>query len=91
MAEKEEKPGKKKHKKPHKIITTRAQDGSFGHEHVHEGSDKPVFAGTSQNMDDLKQHMEDHFGGGAAEPAAEPDAAAAAPGDAAAPGAPGVE
>jgi hypothetical protein len=69
-------------KKPHKIITTRAQDGSFGHEHLYEGSDKPVFAGTSQGMEDLHAHMDDHFGGaGGGEQAAEaePPAAAAAP------------
>lgn len=78
MAEKEH---KHKKKKPHKIITTRAEDGSFGHEHVAEPDGRPVFAGTSQNMQDLHQHMDDHLGGddeqaeqpadGEAQPAAE--------------------
>lgn len=67
MADKAEKPKHKKKREPHKIITTKAKDGSYGHEHVFEGSDRPVFAGTSRDMDDLKQHMEDHFGGGPAE------------------------
>jgi hypothetical protein len=62
MAEKE-KPAKKK-KKLHKIITTRAQDGSFGHEHMYEGESQPVFAGTSKTLDDVHQHHDDHFGGG---------------------------
>jgi hypothetical protein len=59
---------KKKHL--HQIITTRAHDGSFGHEHVYKDhphspmSHPPVFAGTSQDMGDLQQHMEDHFGDG---------------------------
>lgn len=82
MAEKEK--SKKHHKKvPHKIITTRAEDGSFGHEHIHHGSDRSVFAGTSQNLDDLKQHMQDHFGGGggAQEEQAEGEPATAAPGE----------
>lgn len=59
---------KKAKKKLHKIITTKAEDGSFGHEHVYHGEDRPVFAGTSQHMEDLHSHMDDHFGGG--EPAA---------------------
>lgn len=57
MAEK-----KHKKKKPHKIITTRAEDGSFGHEHVDENG-QSRFAGTSQTMEDLHQHMDDHMGG----------------------------
>lgn len=57
MAEK-----KHKKKKPHKIITTRAEDGSFGHEHVDENG-QSKFAGTSQDMTDLHQHMDDHLGG----------------------------
>lgn len=67
----------KKKKKLHKIITTRAEDGSFGHEHIYHGEDRPVFAGTSQKMEDLHSHMDDHFGGG--EPT---DDAQAAPPDA---------
>jgi len=77
----------KKHKKPHKIITTRAKDGSFGHDHVHideHGHESaPVFAGTSRDMDDLHQHMDDHFGGeegGEAAPTPGPEAEAPAPG-----------
>lgn len=86
MAEKEKKDekskggeGKSKKKHLHKIITTRAHDGSFGHEHVYKDHPEdanehpPVFAGTSQSMDDLHQHMDDHFGegGGSGEPAEE--------------------
>lgn len=55
---------KPKHKKPYKIITTRAKDGSFGHEHMHEGEAQPVFAGTSRDLEDVHQHMNDHFGDG---------------------------
>lgn len=67
----EKKGGKKKKLHLHQIITTRAKDGSFGHEHIYKDhpddihSRPPVFAGTSQDMDDLHQHMDDHFGGGA--------------------------
>lgn len=63
MAEKEKhsEAAKPKHKKrPHQIITTRAKDGSFGHEHVGEDG-KKFFAGTSQDMADLHQHMDDHM------------------------------
>lgn len=59
MAEKEH---KHKKKKPHKIITTRAEDGSFGHEHVGEDG-QSKFAGTSQTMADLHQHYDDAMGG----------------------------
>ena len=54
----------------HQIVTTRAKDGTFGHEHIYKDhpddmhSKPPVFAGTSQDMEDLHQHMDDHFGGG---------------------------
>lgn len=67
---------KHKKKKPHKIVTTRAEDGSFGHEHVDQDG-RSVFAGTSQNMQDLHQHMDDHMGGDdeqAAEAEPQPDA-----------------
>lgn len=71
-SEKREKQGGKKKKLHlHQIITTRAKDGSFGHEHIYKDhpddvhSRPPVFAGTSQDMEDLHQHMDDHFGGGA--------------------------
>lgn len=72
----------KKKRKPHKIITTKAEDGTYGHEHVYHGDDRPVFAGTSQDTNDIKQHMEDHFGEEATPAAApaEPAAAAAAGG-----------
>lgn len=76
---KEEKHGEHKKKVPHKIITTRAKDGSFGHEHMYEGESQPVFAGTSQNMEDLHSHMDDHFGGGG-EPAQGGEEEAPAPG-----------
>jgi hypothetical protein len=71
--------GKKKKLHLHQIITTRAKDGSFGHEHIYKEhpddvhSRPPVFAGTSQDMEDLHQHMDDHFGGGAEEGQGEPD------------------
>jgi hypothetical protein len=93
---KKEGAGKKKKLHLHQIITTRAHDGSFGHEHVYKEhpedphSRPPVFAGTSQDMDDLHQHMDDHFGGGAEEgaPGGEEAEAGAPP---AAGGAPGPE
>jgi hypothetical protein len=69
---------KKKKRKPRRIVTTRHDDGSYSHEHYHDGDQHPQFAGTSQTMDDLKQHMEDHFGGGAP---ADGDAPAAAAGE----------
>jgi len=59
-------PVKKKHL--HQIVTTRAHDGSFGHEHIYKDkatdhhTHPPVFAGTSQDIEDVKQHMHDHFG-----------------------------
>lgn len=72
---------KKKHKGPHKMITTRAKDGSFGHEHIEHPGGTPVFAGTSRDLADLHQHMDDHYGsapGGGEEEEAE----GAAPGGA---------
>jgi hypothetical protein len=59
--------GKKK-KHLHQVITTQARDGSWSHEHVykddpeHQHSSPPVFAGTSQNMEDMHSHMDDHWG-----------------------------
>jgi hypothetical protein len=98
MADKEHKSeGKKAKKHLHKIITTRAKDGSFGHEHVYkdhpddEREHPPVFAGTSQGMDDLHAHMDDHFGGGGGGEAAEPEAEAAAEAAPQAQAAPGPE
>ena len=68
----------KKHKKhkPRTIITHRHDDGSYSHEHAHDGAKHNAFAGTSSSLEDVKQHMEDHFGG--PEEAAEPPAEAAA-------------
>lgn len=78
MAEEKKSEGGKKAKKHlHQIVTTRAHDGSYIHEHVYKAkkhdhhSEPPVFAGTSQGMEDLHQHMDDHFGGGAGEEQAE--------------------
>lgn len=67
--------GKKAAKKHlHQVITTRAHDGSWMHEHVYKKkpedayTEPPVFAGTSQDMDDLHQHVDDHWGAGHEEP-----------------------
>lgn len=65
-----EKKGNKKPKlKLHAITTTKADDGSFVHEHHYVGKGgehhPPRFGGTSTDMQDLHDHMEDHFGGGA--------------------------
>lgn len=65
---------KKKKRKPRQIITTRHDDGTYSHEHRHDDGKHAMFAGTSTTLDDVKQHMDDHFGGGAA-PEAEPEAA----------------
>ena len=101
MAEKEnkhEKPkgeGKKPKKHLHQIITTKAKDGSFGHEHVYKDhpddvhSHPPIFAGTSQGMDDLHSHMDDHFGGEAEGGGGGEEQAEAGGGEAAAPAAQG--
>jgi hypothetical protein len=57
---------KKKHL--HQIVTTQAHDGTWSHDHIYKDhkeaqhSHPPVFAGTSSNMEDLHQHMDDHFG-----------------------------
>ena len=69
---------KHKKKKPRHILTTRHDDGSYSHEHVHDGKSEKVFAGTSANLEDVNQHMQDHFGG-AEEPAGGEAAPAAAP------------
>jgi hypothetical protein len=71
----------------HKIIHTFAHDGSAMHEHVYkEHKDSPherppQFMGTSQDVNDLMQHDQDHAGpamqGGEEEP--EDDGAGAAP------------
>lgn len=62
----EHKAGKKEGKKHLRAITThKADDGSFVHEHHytnHKGEALPAsFGGVSTDMDDLKQHMEDHM------------------------------
>ena len=60
--------GKKPKKHLHAIVTTFAHDGTAMHEHHYKAhkedhhTEPPVFAGTSQNMEDLHQHMEDHAG-----------------------------
>lgn len=73
---------KKKKRKPRRIITTRHDDGSYSHEHQHDDGKHNMFAGTSADLDDVKQHMDDHFGGGAAvEPAPDAQAETAAPGE----------
>lgn len=67
-SEKREEKGAKKKKHLHQIITTFAHDGTAGHEHVYKAkkedhhTEPPVFAGTSSNMEDLHDHMEDHAG-----------------------------
>lgn len=71
--------GKKKKLHLHQIVTTQAHDGTFGHEHIYKDKKEdqhahpPVFAGTSQNMEDLHQHMDDHFGPQANAGEGEPD------------------
>jgi hypothetical protein len=78
---------KKKKRRPRKIITTRHDDDTYSHEHMHDDGKHAAFAGTSQDVADVQQHMADHFGGGGAEPAeAAAGPEAQADGD---PGAPG--
>ncbi len=53
-------------KKLHAILTTRADDGGFVHEH-HYRDDKgtpeaPRYGGVSTSMADLHAHMDDHLG-----------------------------
>jgi hypothetical protein len=76
----EKKGGAKKKLHLHQILTTQAHDGSFIHEHTYKDKKDDVhtrpavFAGTSQSMDDLHSHMDDHFGpqaGGGEEPGGE--------------------
>jgi hypothetical protein len=76
---------KHKKRKPRTIITHRHEDNSFHHEHVHDDGKNSMFAGTSQDVGDVQQHMADHFGG--AEPAEAEAAPAAAAGAAPEPGA----
>ena len=73
----------KKRRKPRKIITTRHDDNTYSHEHMHDDGKHAMFAGTSQDVADVQQHMADQFGGGA-----EPAAAEAAPAEAAGGGEP---
>lgn len=104
MEKKHEKPkheegggeGKKHKKHLHQIITTQAHDGTFLHEHVYKDKKEdhhthpPTFAGTSSNMEDLHQHMDDHFGpqasAGGEEAEAAPEAEAEAAGQGEEPG-----
>lgn len=73
-----------KKRKPRTILTHRHDDGSYHHEHMHDGGPHNMFAGTSQDVADVQQHMADHFGGGA-EAEAAPAEAAAAPAEGGAP------
>lgn len=73
--------GKKPKLKLHAITTTKADDGSYVHEHHYQGKNgehqPPRFGGTSADMKDLHDHMEDHFGdqaeGNDAEEGEQPD------------------
>ena len=68
--EKREEGGKKKAAKKHlhQIVTTFAHDGTATHEHIYKDKKEdhhthpPVLAGTSSNMEDLHDHMDDHAG-----------------------------
>lgn len=66
---KHESKGAKKRMKLKSIRTTRADDGGFVHEHEYEDHNghgtPPRFGGVSSNMEDLHDHMDDHFGEGA--------------------------
>jgi hypothetical protein len=52
-----------------RILTARADDGGFVHEHHYEDEkgtpDAPRYGGVSTSMEDLHRHMDDHFGAGA--------------------------
>jgi hypothetical protein len=76
---------KHKKRKPRKIMTTRHDDNTYSHEHMHDDGKHAMFAGTSQDVADVQQHMADHFGGPAQAEAA-PEAAGAPAEDGAAPG-----
>lgn len=54
----------KKKRRPRKIITTRHDDNTYSHEHLHDDGKHSQFAGTSSDVADVQQHMADHFGGG---------------------------
>lgn len=71
----EHKPKHGKHK-PRTIITHRHDDGTYSHEHLHDDGHPARYAGTSADLKDIDQHMQDHFGGGPEEAAAEPEAEA---------------
>ena len=81
----EHKPEHKKKRKPRTIITHRHDDDTYHHEHVHDDGKHAMFAGTSQDVADVQQHMADHFGGGAqsteAEAAPAGETAAPEPGE----------
>ena len=63
-----EKKGGKKKLQLHQIVHTFAHDGSAMHEHVYKDhkdsphTHPPRFMGTSQNIEDLVQHDQDHAG-----------------------------
>lgn len=92
--------GEHKEKAPkkhlHQIIHTFAHDGSASHEHVYKKhkddheTEPARFMGTSQNIDDLMQHDQDHAGpamaGGEGAGGGEPDGDEAAAGGAPAAG-----
>jgi hypothetical protein len=89
MAKEEKKPEGKKGKKKHLtgIMTHKAEDGGFVHEHHYkdeDGNESKSFGGVSADMDDLQQHMQDHLGPQATtgddEESGAPPGAGAAPG-----------
>lgn len=71
MAEKkkpEHEGGKKSKLKLHAIRTEKADDGTFVHHHEYKdqhGMPVHTTGGTSSDLEDLQQHMQDHFGDGA--------------------------
>jgi hypothetical protein len=91
---KKESGGKKPKLKLHGIMTHKADDGTYVHEHHYVGKNgehhPPRFGGTSSNMKDLHDHMDDHFGdqaesndeeNGPQPDATQPDSAPAIPGE----------
>lgn len=90
MATEEKHEAKKKKRKPRKLTITRHDDGTYSHEHMHDDGKHNLFAGTSTNLDDLKQHVQDTFGGPDQAPDQTADAAGPAAGAAPMP-APGGE
>jgi hypothetical protein len=64
--------GKKGKKHLRAITTHKADDGTFPHEHHYvdeNGQAMPSsFGGVSTSLDDVQQHMADHFGGDQPQP-----------------------